>query len=233
MVVHVDDRILGLLRHMILRNHHGPGPVFLELQVGRALARRARLLAFDTGGLQDDQRYHRKPDETWNARPVSTLHSHRKTPQAQEAKFHNSAGVVLPSGRILAREDPVHAQADLFDITLVTAAHFRRNPASVIDLAQRLANVGPVDALAAPVLGIELWMVHARLEAFDVNFDEPVSYGPDPILRVAGRHDVADIEIRLDVRALELVDVAHEFERTEQEAIPHIFDRDYHLQLAG
>src|SRR5262245_17666949 len=88
MVVHVDDRVFWLLRHLILRNHHGPGPVFLERQIRRALTRGAwpRLLAFNPGIPEKDEQHHRKHDETWNAHPMSTSHSHRNSPQVNDNK---------------------------------------------------------------------------------------------------------------------------------------------------
>ena len=56
--------------------------------------------------------------------------------------------------------------------------------------------------------------------------DDPSRENIGPLLRPPPCHYVSDIEICPDRGAVELVDVACRFERTEQKIVPHVFDTD-------
>jgi len=56
---------------------------------------------------------------------------------------------------------------------------------------------------------------------------------PDPVLGPAVLDDVADVEVGLQPRALELVDVARELQRAEEEVVPDLLDGDDDLELLG
>ncbi len=73
--------------------------------------------------------------------------------------------------------------------------------------------------------------VFLELEILDVQLHDSLAQHADPILRVSADGHVADIEIRLDPRAFERIDVACELQRAQQEFIPHFFDPDDDLRL--
>ena len=66
-----------------------------------------------------------------------------------------------------------------------------------------------------------------------MNLGDPRPEFPDPLLGIAVFHDVADVEIRLDPRALEAVDVVGEFDRAEEELVPNFLDREDDAFLLG
>ena len=65
-----------------------------------------------------------------------------------------------------------------------------------------------------------------KLVILHVNALDPRPERQDPILRIAVLHHVADIEMRLQPRAVELVDERAHFERAEQELVPDVFRRE-------
>jgi len=66
-----------------------------------------------------------------------------------------------------------------------------------------------------------------------VDLADPVAQDLDPVLRPAPANHVADVEVGLDKRAVELVDVASHGERLDEERGPDVFDEDVDLLLLG
>src|SRR5438067_13000780 len=64
------------------------------------------------------------------------------------------------------------------------------------------------------------------LEVFDVNLDDAVSQGVNPVLWIAVEHDVAHIEPRFNPWTLKFANILRHLERTQEEFVPHFFDGD-------
>jgi hypothetical protein len=133
--------------------------------------------------------------------------------------------------RVLAREDLVSAKTEFFQIAFVPCANFDRNPAVIANFPKSPADIRPVDSLRPSVLGIELRMICSGLEALDMNFDEPLADGSNPVLRKAVGDYIADVEVGPDPGAVELIDIPDEFERAQQKSVSHVLDRDDDLEL--
>ena len=111
--------------------------------------------------------------------------------------------MVCQYGPDLSGNNQVDAATDLFQIGGVTTRKFNRHVSLVTDLTNRLANLRPVDA--ALTKSDELSVI--GLEVLEMHLDDPLAKGANPLLRIAVHHDISDIEIGLDPRALELVDI--------------------------
>ena len=74
--------------------------------------------------------------------------------------------------------------------------------------------------------------VPIEVEVLEVHLGDAGPERADPVLRVAVEHDVADVEVRLQPWRVELVDVAGELQRAQEELVPDLLDGDDHLQLA-
>ena len=70
------------------------------------------------------------------------------------------------------------------------------------------------------------------MKVLEVHLRDAGAERANPVLRVSIEDDVADVEVRLQPWGIELVDVAGEFERTQQELVPDLLDGDDHSQLA-
>ena len=62
---------------------------------------------------------------------------------------------------------------------------------------------------------------------------DPVVQNVDPLLGPSVNQDIAAVEIKLHIRAFELIDVIARLDRTQQKIIPHVFDADFDPQLFG
>ena len=66
---------------------------------------------------------------------------------------------------------------------------------------------------------------------FEMHLDDAFADLANPMLRNAVMDHVPDIEIGLDQRVLELVNVLHEIARRQQKLIPDLFDGDDDIEL--
>ena len=120
----------------------------------------------------------------------------------------------------------------VLDVRGIASAYFCGDVPLVLDFGERAAHVGPINLAVADVLPLEFAVRAIELEVLQVHFDDARAERADPVLRIAVEDDVADVEIGLQPRGVELVDVARELERAEEELVPDLFDRDDDLELA-
>ena len=64
-----------------------------------------------------------------------------------------------------------------------------------------------------------------------MDFGNPLTEDPDPLLWPAQEDVVAAIEVKLHIRAFELVDILSGFHGAEQEIVPDILDGNGHFQF--
>ncbi len=64
-------------------------------------------------------------------------------------------------------------------------------------------------------------------------FDDPFPEDLDPVLRPAPADHISHIEIRLHVRAVELVDVPRHRQRLDEKGVPDILDQDVDAFFLG
>src|SRR5258708_37119912 len=105
-----------------------------------------------------------------------------------------------------AGQDQIEPAVDFLEVGGITAIELDGGGSGIANLGQRLVYFGPFDfALAQrhPLAHFSL----LELEVLDVELHDALAERANPVLRVAGNHHVADIEVRADPRALELVDV--------------------------
>ena len=93
-------------------------------------------------------------------------------------------------------------------------------------------DLDPVDVALADVAPREPAVRTIELEVLQVNLRDAGAERPDPVLREAVEHHVADVEVGLEPGRVELVDVAGELHGAQEEFVPDLLDRDDHLQLA-
>src|SRR5438445_11028788 len=130
-----------------------------------------------------------------------------------------------------AEEQPVHAAAHVTEVSFVTGWKLGDGAAEVADFRESFAHGRPVHVTVTKIdPGVSIFLA---LEVFEVNLDDALAEGANPVLRKSVKHHVADVEPSLNPRALELADVAGHFERAQEELVPHFLDGNYDFQLLG
>ena len=66
-----------------------------------------------------------------------------------------------------------------------------------------------------------------------MDLDDALAESSDPVLSIPVENDIADVEICLEPRTFELIDVTGEFQRAQQELIPYVLDRDNNIEFLG
>src|SRR5262245_37223510 len=89
----------------------------------------------------------------------------------------------------------------------------------------------PVDVSLTEVLPREPSVRAIELKVLQVHFDDARAERADPVLRIAVEDNVADVEVRLQPRRIELVDVPGEFDRAQEELVPHLLDGDDDFEI--
>src|SRR6266446_2371035 len=126
-----------------------------------------------------------------------------------------------------AEEEVVDAVAHIPQVGFAAAFELRDGTARVADIDESLSHRGPVHIAIAEVdPGIAIFLA---LEVFEVNVGDALAERSNPILRIAVKDHVADVEPSLDPRAFEIADVLEHFEGTKQELVPHFFDGDHNF----
>src|SRR2546425_351106 len=111
-----------------------------------------------------------------------------------------------------AEEQPVHAAAHVTEVSFVTGWKLGDGAAGVADFRESFAHGRPVHVTVTKIdPGVSIFLA---LEVFEVNLDDALAEGANPVLRKSVKHHVADVEPSLNPRALELADVAGHFERS-------------------
>src|SRR5229473_6272615 len=130
-----------------------------------------------------------------------------------------------------AEEEVVDTAAHIPQVGLVAALELRDGAARIADIGEGLADCWPVHIAIAQVHpGVAIFLA---LEVFEMNVGDVLSERANPILRIAVKDHVADVEPSLDPRATELADVLEHFEGTQQEPVPHFLDGDHNFQFFG
>ena len=118
--------------------------------------------------------------------------------------------------RLCARQDEGEAAAHLLEVGRVSGMEFEGGGALVADVFERRVDGGPVDLALAGIDpaggGGAGLLVALEGEVLDVELDDALAEGANPILRVAVEDDVADVEVGADGGGVELVEVAGELE---------------------
>src|SRR5882762_4766041 len=127
------------------------------------------------------------------------------------------------------QQQPVHAPAHVSEVGLVASLELDRGAPRIPDFAKGLTHGSPVHIAIAEVYPFV--SIFLALEVFQVDLDNALPQGANPVLRIAIQHHVPHVKPGLDPRALELADVVGHFERTQQESVPHFLDGNHDLQL--
>src|SRR5581483_3636103 len=130
-----------------------------------------------------------------------------------------------------AKDEPVDAAADVAKVNFIPFIEFGDDTAGIADRGKSLPDRQPVHVAVAEVHPcVPVWLA---LEVLEMNFHDALAERANPVLGIAVKHDVADIEPRFHPRAVEFADVRGHFERAEQKFVPDFFDCDDDLQLLG
>src|SRR5260221_1293712 len=128
-----------------------------------------------------------------------------------------------------AGKNQVEPAADFAQIGFTAARQFHRRRTLVADLAERFVDFQPVDLPLAQ--RDELGLAFGEFEILDAQLRDARPQCADPVLRISANYHVADIEIRAHERTVEGIHIGHEFERAEQELVPHLLHGDDDIQL--
>src|SRR5262245_32671927 len=119
------------------------------------------------------------------------------------------------SDRFLACQKAIQSIGEVPEIRRVAAGDLGRHIALVADVGKGAAHLDPVDVAVAEIAPGEAAVRPIELEVLEVDLRDARAKRADPVLRVAVEDDVADVEVGLQPRRVELVDVARELERAE------------------
>src|SRR5437879_1077383 len=104
-----------------------------------------------------------------------------------------------------AYDQPVHAPAYVTEVGLVAPIEFGNGAPRVANVTKGFAHRRPVHVAITEVH--PLVSIILALEVFQVDLDDALPQGANPILRIAVKQHIPNVEPRLNPRALELTDV--------------------------
>src|SRR6266403_2738337 len=102
-----------------------------------------------------------------------------------------------------ACDQPVHAPAYVTEVGLVATRELDRRAPRVCDVTECPPHGLPVHVAVTEVH--PLVSILLALEVFQVHFDDALPQGANPVLRIAVKHHVPNIEPRLDPRTPEFL----------------------------
>src|SRR5438094_10198983 len=124
--------------------------------------------------------------------------------------------------RLLAGQEPVEPRHHVLEVGGVAAVDLGGHPAVVADGVEGPAHLYPVDVALAQVLPGEAAARAVELEVLEVHLGDARAQRAHPVLGIAVEDDIADVEVGLDPGRRELVHVARELDRAEQELVPDL-----------
>lgn len=139
-----------------------------------------------------------------------------------------SRGRPLGGGGAVGEE--AHAAGEFAEVGFVAAGELFGDPSVVADFLEGFAYFDPVDVA---FVGEFAPLIAVAFEIFDVEFEKAGAEGADPVLGESEENDVADVEVGAYPGAVELVDVAGEFEGAQEEFVPDVFDGDDDFHILG
>src|SRR6266849_5933716 len=127
------------------------------------------------------------------------------------------------------QHQPVHAPAHVSKVSLVAPLELDSGAPRIPDFAKGLTHGSPIHIAITEVHPSV--SVFLALEVFQVNLDYALPQGADPVLRIAIKHHVPDVEPGLNPRALEFSNVLGHLHGAQQKFVPDLFDGDHNFQL--
>src|ERR1700674_481346 len=127
------------------------------------------------------------------------------------------------------QHQPVHAPAYVSEVILVAPLELDSGAPRIPDFAKGLTHGSPVHIAITEVYPFV--SIFFALEVFQVNLDNALPQGANPILRIAIKHHVPDVEPGLNPRALEFSNVLGHLHGAQQKFVPDLFDGDHNFQL--
>src|SRR3989441_7385658 len=128
-----------------------------------------------------------------------------------------------------AQHQPVHASAHVSEVGLVAPFEFGNGAPRVADFTKSLTHGLPVHVAVTevhPLISILL-----ALEVLQVDLDDALPQRANPVLRIAVKHHVSNVEPGLDPRTLEFSYVRGHLQGAQQKLVPDLFDGDHNFQL--
>src|SRR6266566_7524145 len=148
---------------------------------------------------------------------------------AREESRNLAASLYVSLGA--AEDQAVHAAAHVAEVAFVATFQLGNHATRVADFRESLTHGRPIHVAVTKIdPGISVFFA---LEVFQMNLDDALAEGANPVLRKSVKHHVADVEPSLNPRALELADVTDHFERAEQKLVPHFLDGNHDFQFLG
>ena len=123
----------------------------------------------------------------------------------------------------------VHSPHDVLHPRETFIADFGRHPPVVTYIPQGSSDSRPVDSALAQAVAEPLFF----FVFLDVDLEDAFTQLANPIFGIAVLDDIADIKVRADPWAVEVVDVPGELKRAKEELVPDVFDRDLDAVLLG
>src|ERR1017187_8464133 len=115
-----------------------------------------------------------------------------------------------------AVQDAVKAAAYFLEVFGVAAGQLYSCGSAIVDVREGLVHGLPIDLAFEERHVFRHALFDGRVQpigpVLDVHLNDPLTERANPVLRIGVAHDVADIEVRANPRAFELVHVAGEFE---------------------
>jgi len=112
---------------------------------------------------------------------------------------------------LLHCDNTVDSFGQVCQISFVAAAEFGGQETIVADLFQ-----GEPDLLEVHIAFEQVCpLIALALEVFQMDFDDALTESSDPVLGIPVENDIADVEICLEPRTFELIDVSCELQRAQ------------------
>src|SRR2546423_800216 len=128
-----------------------------------------------------------------------------------------------------AQDQPIHAAAYVPEIGFVPALQLGDDAAGIANLGEGLPHRFPVHVTIPEVH--PLVSTFLAFEVFQVNLDDALPQRANPVLRIAVKQHIPNVEPSLDPRTLKFLDVRRHLKGAQQELVPNLFDGNYDLQL--
>src|SRR6266576_1483680 len=130
-------------------------------------------------------------------------------------------------GSTTAKDKPIKAADYVTEIGFITSLKLGDGTARITYVGKGLPHCGPVHV---PVTQVDPRVsIFLALEILDVNLDDAVSQGVNPVLRITVKEHVPHVEPGFYPRTLKLTNIFGHLKRAQEEFVPNFFDGDHHF----